>query len=382
MTLQQQLVHLLERHNLMAGGQPAPLFRLASPCILDQRLGEGSPYLSGDPEGGASPAYVDRCREIAEKLYGKLSFGKQVLVVYEDIYGENKPAEVAFLESCLPGCRKAEITEFQWTDAMPPGNLPSITEAEEYTYTCIRRLYEPETMDIPRLFREVILSDIGGRYDFASRLYLIDIDSACIFHLYDDRGLSIYSPREISLSVISAEHDDIPEGFPVFSIRTGPFYWQDGSLDDPEDLCLHGLVSVRIGPERLAYPCTVSAAALRLLRTLTENHIPANCGEQMLPCCGHSLIADEALDNVTIIGCDNGADWMVRHEDGGIRLTTAAGRQTLADAALYREEVCKFADAVEAFYQNCSPKRIPEKNQFDKAGYTAFWNEWRRRRGS
>lgn len=38
------------------------------------------------------------------------------------------------------------------------------------------------------------------------------------------------------------------------------------------------------------------------------------------------------------------------------------------------------ADAVEDFYLNSSPKQIAPENALDRDGYTAFWNEWRRRR--
>lgn len=44
----------------------------------------------------------------------------------------------------------------------------------------------------------------------------------------------------------------------------------------------------------------------------------------------------------------------------------------------YTNEVFKFADMVENFYMSCSPKIL--KEPFERDGYTAFWNEWHRRR--
>lgn len=45
----------------------------------------------------------------------------------------------------------------------------------------------------------------------------------------------------------------------------------------------------------------------------------------------------------------------------------------------YREEVFRFADEVEAFYNQCYPKVLPN-DEYTQDGYTAFWNEWHRRR--
>ena len=42
--------------------------------------------------------------------------------------------------------------------------------------------------------------------------------------------------------------------------------------------------------------------------------------------------------------------------------------------------VLGFADTVEACYQSCQPKKLPE-DEFSRRGYQAFWNEWHRRRG-
>jgi len=175
------------------------------------------------------------------------------------------------------------------------------------------------------------------------------------------------------------EYEDISDVEVLFSIQYEGFEWLGGAADDPEDLCLHGMVSVRMGAESFAYLCCASASALRMLKTLTENHEVTNSGEQMLPCCGHGMIANEAMDTVSIIGCDNGIDWTVRHEDSEIRLITATGRQVVIDSALYRKEVLRFTDAVEVFYKSCSAKILPQ-DEIGRDGYQDFWNEWYRRR--
>ena len=57
------------------------------------------------------------------------------------------------------------------------------------------------------------------------------------------------------------------------------------SKDDADDLCLHGHAVAYIGNRKLEYECTVSATALYLLKSLTEDHIMCE-DNQILPCCG------------------------------------------------------------------------------------------------
>ncbi|MDV3426404.1 MAG: DUF3885 domain-containing protein [Bacillota bacterium] len=42
-----------------------------------------------------------------------------------------------------------------------------------------------------KVFREIILGDLGGSEDFISSIYLFDIENHVMLHLYDDRGLDI-----------------------------------------------------------------------------------------------------------------------------------------------------------------------------------------------
>ena len=66
------------------------------------------------------------------------------------------------------------------------------------------------------------------------------------------------------------------------------------------------------------------------------------------------------------------ADMLIR----GISMGTIDMNKKIAD---YKEEVFRFADKVEALYNSCAPKEVPE-NEFRRNGYIAFWNEWHRRR--
>ena len=93
----------------------------------------------------------------------------------------------------------------------------------------------------------------------------------------------------------------------MFQIDVTELEWIKGPEDDPEDLCLHGKVTARIGDEVLEDHGTVSASALYLLRSLTEDHETGQ-ENQMIPCCGHFLVANEDLTEVWISGCPYGTD--------------------------------------------------------------------------
>lgn len=165
----------------------------------------------------------------------------------------------------------------------------------------------------------------------------------------------------------------------MFRIDVQNLSWVQGGLAC-EDYCAHGHVTAWIGQEVFADDCTVSSTALYLLKSLTEDHIIYE-GQQMLPCCGHTMIAREngRLDTVDISGCDNGIDWSVLHEDDTVRLITCTGCETVLPLQEYKKTVFAFADKIEAFYQR-SAKKAPLSDEFEQKGYTAFWNEWHRRR--
>lgn len=164
----------------------------------------------------------------------------------------------------------------------------------------------------------------------------------------------------------------------TFIIDVDNFTWICGLEDDTEDLCLHGHVTVKIGKTVMEYDGTVSATALYLLKTLTNDKIMSEYDIQMVPCCGHFLIANQDLSEVTISGCDDGLDWSTEHEGDGVRITLPSGESQWVDFYSYRYQVLRFTEKVEGYYRSCQPKKIPE-DEFERNGYLAFWNEWRQR---
>ncbi len=164
-----------------------------------------------------------------------------------------------------------------------------------------------------------------------------------------------------------------------FSINAEDLSWINGNPDDPYDLCLHGHATVVIDSKILEYDATVSATALLLLKSLTEEHIAGQADIQMLPCCGHEYYADAKLENVLIYGCPNGIDWSIRHDGDNVVLELKDGTTEVVSISDYTAEVFRFADVIEDFYSKSSPKIMPEE-EIEANGYKAFWNEWRRRR--
>jgi len=167
----------------------------------------------------------------------------------------------------------------------------------------------------------------------------------------------------------------------TFVINILDMYWIDGSKDNPDDLCLHGDIYVRIGEEVVAdkYSCILSSTALYSLKSLSKDHKIGESANHMLPCCGHTIIPDEKEDIVEIMGCPNGVDWNVFHCGDFVKLNTQNGTEAMIDLDLYREIVFKFVDEVEEFYKKSVGKNIPT-DIYDRDGYEKFWKEWHARR--
>ena len=161
-----------------------------------------------------------------------------------------------------------------------------------------------------------------------------------------------------------------------FHIDATDLAWLEGIEDT--DQCLHGHGIAVIGERRLEYDCTVSATALQLLKSLTEDHMIYE-DNQLLPCCGFFLIPDQAEENVCISGCPNGIDWTVRHVESGVELILEDGYAVTVPMDEYRREVLAFVQKIEDFYNAAPPRPMPE-DDFDRKGWQTFWKEWHRRK--
>lgn len=167
-----------------------------------------------------------------------------------------------------------------------------------------------------------------------------------------------------------------------FDIRILDLHWITEG-DDPSDLCAHGHVYVRIADEvvsdRQTGDWTLSSTALSLMRTINQDYKKGDFGNQLIPCCGFFMIADDYEESVTIVGCANGIDWTIIHHAGMVEHLTDQGKRAVISRDTYRNIVFDFADKVEQFYTDSQPKIIPD-DDFERKGYLTFWKEWRRLR--
>lgn len=358
--LKRTLINILKQYDI----EDKVLFQLRYKYMLHIDLSNQYPYLEDE---SLNENYVKECTEKAIEVFNSMKFSNNLLIVYDDIYNNHGIKEKEFVEGTLKGIIQYDNYKLDW-------KFPE----DDDIYTCNRRIYQVEKIDIEKLFKEIVLSDIGGKLDLTSSIFIIDMDTGCIFHPYDDRGLYLFATKEEYLTDVWKEfYDDVFVDCKDFKIDIEKLYWIDGKDDDPEDLCLHGDIVVTIGEEIIDYSCTVSAVALRMLRTLSQDHIPT-VGEQMLPCCGHTMIANETLDEVDIIGCDDGIDWTVIHENGMVKIIIENEDAVYIYYLQYKEEVLRFVYMIEDYYKKSSNKVLP-KDEFERDGYIAFWNEWNKR---
>jgi len=117
----------------------------------------------------------------------------------------------------------------------------------------------------------------------------------------------------------------------------------------------------------------VSASVYRFLHTLFENHF-MGAEEFLIPCCGHTMIPSEDKMSVSIIGCNNGIDFNIIHEEENIAIITANNAEYRIPFADYKNAVISFAKQVMDFYKSNPPREF--EDNFDKDGYSAFVTEW------
>lgn len=171
-----------------------------------------------------------------------------------------------------------------------------------------------------------------------------------------------------------------------FDIKIIRQHWvDDAENDNPDDLCSHGEIYVRIGRTELSTKesgsWTLSSTALYLLRTIHEDYEAGKYASQLIPCCGHFFIADEKNPGaVSIIGCPNGIDWTICHlPDGRVKHTADNGDDAIISKDAYMQLVRSVVEQVEVFYTSSAAKNLPN-DEHDRNGYEAFWNEWHMRK--
>ena len=102
------------------------------------------------------------------------------------------------------------------------------------------------------------------------------------------------------------------------------FFRGDNEKQQAYDCCIHGNIIFKIEDTLLSdnSEWCVSASAYRFLHTLFDNHF-MGAEDFLIPCCGHTMITSDDGLSVTIIGCNNGIDFNIIHEDDNIVIITA-----------------------------------------------------------
>ena len=175
----------------------------------------------------------------------------------------------------------------------------------------------------------------------------------------------------------------------MIDLRPTSLRWVSETEDASWDQCAHGDVvftidSIPFATGERAENVTVSAAALFLLRTLTDNHTAANPvaeGSQLFPCCGHTAIAVSGRFPVMVLGCPSGIEVDVVHSAGMVTIRSEGGQVAAVSAAEWRDAVLGFVDEVQAFY-DASPPRDPVDESTGHDDWPVFWQEWRDRRAA
>lgn len=169
-------------------------------------------------------------------------------------------------------------------------------------------------------------------------------------------------------------------GGSAFALDILEKYWLDG-MPEEEDLCLHGEVRVRIGDDVRQEHVCLSASAINLLRTLTEDR-GLNPNAQALAGTGHAMFTwyrEPDLPRVLIEGAPCGIDWFVNHDGEDVILQLPGGPEVTVPLPEYCAQVLAFADEAEAFYRTSKPKELsPDNIHVD--GYLTMWQEWHWRR--
>ena len=152
-------------------------------------------------------------------------------------------------------------------------------------------------------------------------------------------------------------------------------YLGETEKERQRDCCVHGRVVFSVGDTVIAGDgeWCAGASALRFLRSVSSDHF-SGAEEHMIPCCGHFMIPADGGKAVAVVGCSNGVDFDVIHENGRVTLRTGVGGVFSIPFSEYREAVLFLAEQIEGFMRD-TPARIVD-DPFDKAGYEAFQTEW------
>lgn len=142
-------------------------------------------------------------------------------------------------------------------------------------------------------------------------------------------------------------------------------------------VCVMGGVTVRLGRHTLSRAednreCCLSVAAIRLLRSLFENHF-AGAYQPLIPFHPARMIPTDDRNFVFFDCHPIGIDFDVIHEDGNVLFRSVGKIRVSIPYGEYRAAVIQFARQVKEMHLNSSQRVI--KNETARLGYRAFLRE-------
>lgn len=166
----------------------------------------------------------------------------------------------------------------------------------------------------------------------------------------------------------------------MITLEVHDLQWINGSPDDPKDQCAHGRVQFEVNNTTFVQLddglWTVSASALYLLRTLTEEHTRENSVADgfLFPCCGFDAWLIGSRFKVVCMGCLDGIDVEITHSNGFVTISNTTFSESITSSA-WRDVVISFAAKVRHFYLTSTPK-VAVEDELGTPGWAAFWQEW------
>lgn len=314
-------------------------------------IDELSPQYQYLEDGSLNESCVEECLEKSIEIYEYVNFSNNLLVVYENLYGIDNENEKKFLESTFTQISESESYKLKWKFPNDENDLP--IHIDDEIYTCIRYLYNVKEIDINKLFKQIILSEIGGDMNFCSSVFIIDIDSSLIFHLYDDRGIYVYDLEEKNITSTWKRFNEnvFTLDYQNFKIEIEDLHLIDKIEDKIDEVLLIGNITLSLGDDKRFYEgCNISSAALGMLKILDEDDILIE-GLTAIRDYKEFIIFSKSLDRLNTLEYDNELDWTFLYEDGMIKVTDEKGNTRFIYYLQYKKEVLRFADIIEDYYK-------------------------------
>lgn len=162
-----------------------PIFYNCSRAIRFE-IGVGDIY---DNDGNVSKVYIDNAINRTMTIYNNGIKNPSILLwkVYHQNDKEKHNFKTIFQEKIAAIMPHEEYSQ----DIKVHGDIIKRTEF----YWDLKKV----KISMEKVFREIILGDLGGVKEFVSSVYLFDTEGHVMLHLYDDRGLDIVSQDKNTL---------------------------------------------------------------------------------------------------------------------------------------------------------------------------------------